>query len=192
MRPAERSHDPATRPAIFVDKDGTLVVDVPCNVDAELIRFMPHALEGLRLLASTGLPLFVVTNQPGLATGRITRKAFVQLQQAIEQRLSREAGVTLAGWYTCPHAETAGCLCRKPASGLLRQAALANGLDLGRSWMIGDILDDIEAGRRVGCRTILVDVGNETVWRRSPLREPHHTSPDLVAAAEFLIEQTGL
>lgn len=172
---------------MFLDKDGTLVEKVPYNADPALVRFIPRALEGLARIGATGLPIFIVTNQPGLATGQITRKAFVHLQVALERRLLEEGGVKLGGWYICPHAPTAGCLCRKPSTGLLRQAALANHLDLTRSWMLGDVLDDIEAGRRVGCTTILVDVGNETVWRRSPLREPHFRCHDLGAAAEIVV-----
>jgi histidinol phosphatase-like enzyme len=70
---------------------------------------------------------------------------------------------------------------------MLRQAASDHGVDLERSWMIGDILDDVEAGRRAGCRTVLLDVGNETVWRMSALREPHHRCPDLLHAADLIV-----
>jgi histidinol-phosphate phosphatase family protein len=176
------------RRAVFLDTDGTLIESGANNAEPGSIRFMPNALEGLRLLAHGGLPLFIVTNQPALATGRLTRLEYVRLQQAFQRMLEQQAGVSLAGWYTCPHAADSGCLCRKPASGLLRQAALAHQIDLASSWMVGDILDDIEAGRRVGCTTVLVDVGNETVWRKSPLREPHHRCTDFLAAAELIIE----
>jgi histidinol phosphatase-like enzyme len=84
------------------------------------------------------------------------------------------------------------CACRKPAPGLLRQAAAEHGIDLAQSWMVGDILDDIEAGRRAGCRTVLLDVGNETVWHRTPLREPHHLCADLLAAAQTIVAQHAL
>ncbi len=187
MSPAEAARGGPGRAALFLDKDGTLIQNVPYNADAALVRFMPHALEGLARIGATGLPIFIVTNQPGLASGQITRKAYVDLQAAIEKRLKEEGGITLAGWYTCPHAPTAGCLCRKPSTGLLRQASLAHHIDLTRSWMLGDILDDIEAGRRVGCTTILIDVGNETVWRRSPLREPHYRCSDMLQAAEIVV-----
>jgi len=181
---------PAARPAVFIDKDGTLIVDVPYNVDAALLRFTPHALEGLQLLDRAGYALVVVTNQPGIAAGRFTRAEFARLQHALVTRVWQEAGVELAGFYTCPHAPAApatACLCRKPAPGMLRQAALTHGFILGRSWMIGDILDDVEAGRRAGCRSVLLDVGNETEWRRSPLREPQHRAADLLDAARHIV-----
>lgn len=181
---------PAGRAAVFLDKDGTLVEDVPYNVDPGRLRFTPGALEGLRLLADAGFPLVVVSNQPGLATGRFTRVEFSRLRLALTERIRHEAGVDLAGIFVCPHAPavaSAACLCRKPAPGLLRQAAVVHRLELSRCWMIGDILDDVEAGRRAGCRSVLLDVGNETEWRLSPLRMPHHRCPDLLSAAELIL-----
>jgi histidinol-phosphate phosphatase family protein len=181
------------RPAVFIDKDGTLIVDVPYNVDTALLRFTPNALEGLQCLDRAGYALVVVTNQPGIAAGRFTRAEFARLQRALVTRVWEEAGVELAGFYTCPHAPAAGpataCLCRKPAPGMLRQAALSHRFDLPRSWMIGDILDDVEAGRRAGCRSVLLDVGNETEWRLSPLREPQHRAADLLDAARHIVAQ---
>jgi histidinol-phosphate phosphatase family protein len=183
---------PSGRRAVFLDKDGTLVVDVPYNVDPARVRFTPHALEALRLLDDAGFALFVVTNQPGLASGRFSRAEFAHLQQALTARVRAEAGVELAGFYACPHAPAASaalaCLCRKPAPGMLRQAARAHRIDLARSWMVGDILDDVEAGRRAGCRSVLLDVGNETIWRLSPLREPTHRATDLLDAARFIVD----
>jgi histidinol-phosphate phosphatase family protein len=190
-RPARTTGAAGARRAVFLDKDGTLVMDVPYNVDPARLRFTPRALEGLLALDRAGYALVVVTNQSGLAAGRFSRAEFGRLQRALEQRLRDEAGITLAGFYTCPHAPgpspALGCLCRKPAPGMLRQAALVHGLELGRSWMVGDILDDVEAGHRAGCRTVLLDVGNETVWRRSPLREPDHRVRDLLEAARAIL-----
>lgn len=183
---------PTGRRAVFIDKDGTLVVDVPYNVDPALLRFTPNALEALRRLDAAGYALVVVTNQAGLAAGRFTRAEFARLQGALVDRVWREAGVELAGFYTCPHAPTSlpsqACLCRKPAPGMLRQAALSHHLDLARSWMVGDILDDVEAGHRAGCRTVLLDVGHETLWRRSPLRIPDRRAADLLEAAHFILD----
>ena len=177
---------------MFVDKDGTLVHDVPYNVDPDLLRFTPSAFEGLRLLADAGFEIIVVTNQPGLATGRFTRRDFAVLEAALIDRVKAGSGVEMAGVYCCPHAAgpdgRPACLCRKPAPGLLRQAATRHRLDLTRCWFIGDILDDVEAGHRAGCRSILLDVGNETVWKRSPIREPEGRCTDLLEAARFILE----
>jgi D-glycero-D-manno-heptose 1,7-bisphosphate phosphatase len=177
--------------AVFIDKDGTLVENVPYNVDPGKLRFTPHAMDGLRLLAERGYQLIVVTNQPGLAYGMFTRAQLTQLQMALAEMMQRE-GVHLTDFYACTHApgpagRVGGCLCRKPAPGLLRQAARVHGIDLRRSWMVGDILDDVEAGQRAGCRTVMLDVGNETVWRLSPLRTPHHRAADLLGAARAIV-----
>jgi histidinol-phosphate phosphatase family protein len=182
----------AARRAVFLDKDGTLVEDLPYNVDPARLRFTPHAIEGLRLLQRHGYLLIVASNQPGIALGRFDHAALSRLEAALKRRLAGE-GVVLDGFHACPHAAAdepgrPRCLCRKPAPGLLRQAARSHGIDLARSWMVGDILDDVEAGRRAGCRTVLLEVGNETEWRMSPLREPHHRCRDLLTAAEAIVQ----
>jgi histidinol-phosphate phosphatase family protein len=165
------------RPAVFIDKDGTLVENVPGNVDPARLRFLPGALAALAELAAAGHALLVVTNQSGLALSRFTRAQFGLLQAALRRRLQHEAGVTLLDVVVCPHAPGAdgapACLCRKPAPGMLLRAAREHAIDLNASWMVGDILDDVEAGRRAGCRTVLLDTGGETLWRSSPLRQPH-------------------
>ena len=180
------------RPAIFLDKDGTVLEDVPWNVDPARMRLAPTAGAALRTLARLGRPLVVVSNQSGVALGKFEASAL----EAVGRRLRDhfvDCGAELRGFLWCPHAPDAqgrpGCACRKPNSGLLRGAALRFGLDLRRSWMVGDILDDVEAGRRAGCRTILVDVGHETVWRQGPWRRPHHTVGDLATAAALIASE---
>lgn len=178
------------RRAVFVDQDGTLIEDVPGNVDPSKLRLMPHAVDALRMLSQEGYLLVLVTNQPGLARGLFSRSAFAHLQASLVALL-KESGVTIADTYVCPHAPAdaklgAGCLCRKPAPGMLHQAALTHRIDLEKSWMIGDTLDDIEAGRRAGCRSVLLDVGNEAEWRMSPLREPQHRAVHWLEAAQAI------
>ncbi len=179
------------RAAVFLDKDGTLIEDVPYNVDPRLIRFTPGAVEGLQLLRDAGMPLVLVSNQQGLASGQISAAGFARMRSALE-KLLRHAGVELAGFHVCPHQAARipglGCACRKPQPGMLRAAALELGLDLKSSWMVGDILDDIEAGRRAGCRTVLVDCGNETEWKLSPLRAPHYRCATLLDAARRILD----
>ena len=193
-RPSTAVRQPMQR-AVFIDKDGTLVEDVPYSVDPARLRFTPFALQGLRMLAARGYRLIVVTNQPGIALRRFDRMALRRLQMALETSMA-EAGVPLTDFYVCPHApgpspSVAGCLCRKPAPGLLRQAAQAHQLDLRQSWMIGDILDDVEAGHRAGCRTVFLDVGHETEWRRSPLRELDLVAGNLLEAAQMILATRG-
>ena len=146
--------------AVFLDKDGTLLRDVPYNVDPARMELAPGG-----------------------------REALAGVERRLEE-LFAEAGVPLAGFYYCPHhpeghvaAYARACSCRKPEPGLIVRAAFEHDLDRRRSWFIGDILNDVEAGRRAGCRTVLVSNGNETEWILTPDRLPHYVAPDLGAAA---------
>lgn len=159
------------RRAVFLDKDGTLIDNVPFNVDPAHIR-LARGASSLARLSRAGFKLMVVSNQPGIARGDFDSAALARAYRHIDALLAAR-GVRLNGFYYCPHSDTDGCICRKPKPGLLRRAARGNGIDLARSWFIGDILDDVEAGRRAGCRTVLLDVGNETEWRAGRWRTPH-------------------
>lgn len=183
-----------TRAAVFLDKDGTLVENVPHNVDPALLEFTRGAVEALQRLARAGYALFVVSNQPGVSLGLFDRAALDRVLQALRGMLS-EHGVELDAIYACPHGPAShgvtGCGCRKPAPGLLQRAADEFDIDLERSWMVGDILDDVQAGRRAGCRTVMLDVGNETEWRLSDERLPHFGVADLAEAADVILEEDG-
>jgi D-glycero-D-manno-heptose 1,7-bisphosphate phosphatase len=178
--------------AIFLDKDGTLVEDVPYNVDPALLELTWRAGQALQILQQLGYALFVVTNQSGIAKGLFTENALQPIEHRLSERLA-QYGVRLNGFYYCPHSPdgvvaryASDCTCRKPMPGMLLRAADEHGIDLAQSWMVGDILNDIEAGRRAGCRTVLVDNGNETEWEMSALRAPDLTAPDLYAAAAMI------
>lgn len=171
-------------PAIFIDKDGTLVDDVPYNVDPRRITLTAGAREGIEALVAAGFRVIVVSNQPGVALGMYAAEDL----QRVELRL-RELVPALEAFYFCPHHPAAGCKCRKPAAGMLLRAARAHRIRLDRSWMIGDILDDIEAGRRAGCRTLLLDNGNETEWQLTRARFPDLVAGDLAQAASLILEE---
>lgn len=184
--------------AIFLDKDGTLIEDIPYNVDPEKIHLSEGAVEGLQLLYRAGYPLIVVSNQAGIAHGYFSEKDLEQVVHRLEDLLA-EIGVLLAGFYYCPHHPEGkiaiyrmDCDCRKPAPGLLFQAALEQGIDLKESWMIGDILNDIEAGQRAGCHTILINNGNETEWVLNSIRMPQYCVLNLTEAAHIILAQSIL
>lgn len=174
--------------AVFLDKDGTLLVDVPYNADPAKMRLAAGADAALAMLGRVGVPLIVVSNQSGIARGVLDGCDMLVIERELA-RLFRLHGAALAAFYFCPHpapsadSGAAACTCRKPAPGMLRRAAQVHGIDLTTSWMIGDILDDVEAGRRAGCSTILIDNGNETEWRRGPWRKPDYRVPGLAEAA---------
>ncbi|MBL8159432.1 HAD family hydrolase [Candidatus Saccharibacteria bacterium] len=174
------------RPAVFIDKDGTLIKDVPYNVRPELIALYPDAAISLAALQRAGYKIIVVSNQSGVARGIFTAEDLQPVSDAIRDRLQPH-GVNLTAIYYCPHSAVDGCYCRKPRSGMLRQAAAEHGIDLTASWMVGDILNDVEAGNRAGCRTILIDNGNETEWLPGPHRAPFATVGSLTAAARTII-----
>jgi D,D-heptose 1,7-bisphosphate phosphatase len=181
-----------TRAAIFLDKDGTLIEDVPYNVDPGLIRLAAGADEGLARLRACGFRLIVISNQSGVARGYFGEEAIGAVRERIHELLD-QVGVGLDGFYYCPHHPdgivpeySVACDCRKPQPGMILAAAREHAIDLGRSWFIGDILDDVEAGRRAGCWTALIDNGNETEWERSPLRWPDIMARDLAEVARLI------
>jgi D-glycero-D-manno-heptose 1,7-bisphosphate phosphatase len=183
--------------AVFLDKDGTLVENVPYNVDPTCLTLTPGAIEGLRLLYEASYLLIVISNQSGVARGYFTEAALVPIMQQLQLMLE-QAGVVLSGFYYCPHHPqgvvapyAVVCDCRKPQPGLLYQAAQDHLIDLYQSWFIGDILHDVAAGRSAGCRTILLDNGNETEWQLSRHCLPHHTVNNLFEAAKVILAVDG-
>lgn len=185
------------RPAVFLDKDGTLLDDVPYNVVPSLMRLAPRARAALALLARSPFALFVISNQSGVALGRFAHCALNDVEAQL-RRLFADCGATLSAAYWCPHHPdgvvppyNVACDCRKPAPGLVLRAAREHRLDLARSWFIGDILDDVEAGNRAGCRSVLLDNGHETEWIGGPLRVPFARAPDLREAARIVLRGDG-
>ena len=174
--------------AIFIDKDGTLIHDLPFNVNPALIELEPYALESLGILQQQGYYIVVVSNQPGVARGLFKEEALKKVEKKIRHILSAN-NISLTGFYYCPHSEDAGCRCRKPKPGLLFKAASDLQIDLSKSWMIGDILNDVEAGKRSGCKTILIDNGNETEWQYSSLRFPNYMANHMKEAADIILLQ---
>lgn len=178
--------------AAFLDKDGTLIENVPYNVAPDLIRLTPGAAEGLTLLHERGYRLIVVSNQPGVALGYFPESALEDVEDRLREILS-EIGIPLEAFVYCPHHPggivapyARACDCRKPAPGMIAGYASAHGIDLARSWLLGDILDDVEAGHRAGCRSVLIDNGNETEWVLTPEREPFFIAADLLQAARVI------
>lgn len=149
--------------AVFFDKDGTLVKDVPYNINPDLIVLTTGAAEAVQKLKKAGFKLFVVSNQSGVARGFFEEKDLA----AVWEKLNELCGVEFDGFYFCPHflggkiaRFSFACDCRKPEAGMILSAAGEHNLDLQNSWIVGDSPKDAEAGQRAGCQTILL--GGET------------------------------
>lgn len=178
--------------AAFLDKDGTLIRDEPYNADPAKVVFEEDVFEGLRTLQGDGYRLVIISNQPGLAMGLFSQMELDALIHYFDDQFAQN-GLVLSGFYYCPHMPATtepGCTCRKPEPGLLLTAAEELNIDLSRSWMIGDILNDVEAGNRAGCRTVLIDNGNETEWVKGPYREPDYTTRYFLDATDYITTQT--
>ncbi len=182
--------------AIFLDKDGTLIPDIPYNVNPDLITLSETAIPALRLLKNENYLLIVISNQSGVARGYFTEKDLEPVSKKISDLLAKN-DILIDGFYYCPHHEKGSvteysitCDCRKPLPGLILKAAKDFSANLSKSWMIGDILNDVEAGKAAGCRTVLIDNGNETEWIRNEKREPDFMAYNLLEAANLILEHT--
>lgn len=177
-------------PAVFLDRDGVLVEDVDLLVRADQVRILPGVPEALQALKASGFLLVVVSNQAVVARGLATEEDVLLLERDIERRLEACGGVKPDAFFFCPHhphatvpAYRVDCTCRKPRPGLLLKASVECGIDLVRSYMVGDRRTDVAAGARAGCRTILVETGKHAVASiETPDPPPAELRPDYVCS----------
>ncbi|MBN1542476.1 HAD family hydrolase [candidate division KSB1 bacterium] len=140
--------------AVFFDRDDTLIHDVPYLADPHQVELLPGAQEALEALSGRGYLLFIVSNQSGVGRGWITPEQVAAVNAELLRRLGKNYFADILTCYDAPDGAQSGC--RKPKPGMLFQAQRTHNLDLSHSFMIGDKLADIEAGRRAGCRTALL------------------------------------
>ena len=145
-------------PAVFLDRDGTLIDDVGYISDPQDVRLVPGAADALRALRNAGFRLVVISNQSGLGRGDVTQEQADSVHERFLDELQR-AGARIDAAYYCPHAPDEGCRCRKPLPGLILDAARDLGLDLERSVMVGNSDVDVSAGEAAGARAILLGDG---------------------------------
>lgn len=146
-----------TRPALFIDRDGTLIADAHYLADAERVTLLPDAVAAVRRANAAGVPVVIITNQSGIARGLITEAQYAAVRDRTVTLLAA-GGATVLATYHCPHAATtpASCDCRKPGLGMYRQAAREHQLDLARSGYIGDRWRDVQPAIAVGGVGVLV------------------------------------
>jgi D-glycero-D-manno-heptose 1,7-bisphosphate phosphatase len=186
------------RPAVFLDRDGTINDDVGYLTDVATLHIYPYAADAIRLLRRAGFAIIVVTNQGGIARGLMTEEFVQDTHRRMAERLAR-AGALVDGWWYCPHHPesvmpglTAPCQCRKPGIAMPLEAARTHHLDLRRSWVIGDHWRDVQMGHAAGMRAVLLRTGHglDQEATRQPEQRVEAICDNLMAATAFVL--TGL
>jgi D-glycero-D-manno-heptose 1,7-bisphosphate phosphatase len=184
------------KPAVFFDRDGTLIEDVHYLADPARVRLLPRAAEAVRRLQASGFACVVITNQSAVGRGLLTLETLEAIHKEMNRQFAEEE-VCLDGLYFCTTVPKTGDRVtvedpdRKPGPGMLLRAARELGLDLRASWMVGDMLSDVLAGVNAGCRSILVQTG------RGRLVEAGHEAAtqvveDVLEAARLIVgERAG-
>jgi len=168
-------------PAIFLDRDGTLMRDVDYCSDPKNVHVFAGAAEALRSLKEAGFKLIVITNQSGIGRGYMSEENY----RAVEAELNRQLGQGLIdATYFCPHAPGDDCSCRKSEPGMVRRAAEDHDLDLAKSFFIGDKESDLKCGRAAGTKTILVQTG---YGESADAGLADFVAADLGVAAKFIL-----
>src|SRR5213076_2452526 len=174
----------ALSPAVFIDRDGTIMEDCVYCSDPKNVKIFPGVREALRRLKSNGFKLIIITNQSGIGRGLFT----VEQYRAVEAEVLRQLGDDLIdATYFCPDVPGQYSTCRKPAPGMIVEATREHQIDLSRSFLIGDSEIDAECGRNVGMRTIRVRTGFEHETAGSMA---DWVAEDLPAAAEIILNTT--
>jgi D-glycero-D-manno-heptose 1,7-bisphosphate phosphatase len=183
------------RPAVFLDRDGTMIEDVGYLNALDRVTFFPWTVDAIRALNRAGLPVVVVTNQAGIARGFLT-EAFVEETHRLISATLEAGGARVDAYYYCPHhpdgkveAYVRRCDCRKPGRGMADRAARDFGIDLARSFVVGDTWLDVGLARAMGARGILVRTGAGAAWE---VRAPEGVAADavvdnLAAAASWIL-----
>jgi D,D-heptose 1,7-bisphosphate phosphatase len=167
--------------AVFLDRDGTIARDVHyCRrpEDFKLFKDVPFSI---KMLNENGYKTVLVTNQSGIARGYFTEETLDRIHQKMKDELAA-AGATIDAIYYCPHHPDEHCSCRKPKTALFLKAAKELDIDLGHSYMVGDMQIDIEAGNTIGCKTVLVTT-NGTAFSACP----DHKASNLAEAVKWIL-----
>lgn len=174
------------RPAVFLDRDGTLIPDSGFVRDTDRVTLLPGAAAAVARLNAAGFPIIVVTNQSGIARGLLTEAAYAAVAARVGQLLGA-AGARLTATYHCPHHPdvTGPCACRKPGVLLYQRAAEEHDLDLTRSWWIGDRMRDVVPAKSFGGPGILLGTGGKTMEEATAAG--FKVAEDLAAAVELIL-----
>lgn len=167
--------------AVFLDRDGVININKPGYVyRIEDFKFTPFAIQALQKLSKTDFKIIIITNQSGIARGYFTEKDLAKLHQWLLS-IFKDKGIRIDKIYYCPHHPKQNCSCRKPKSGMIEKAAKDFGINLSKSWIIGDREKDILAGKEVNLRTILM--GKQVNKMKT---QPHYQVENLSEAVEII------
>lgn len=172
------------RPAIFLDRDGVMIVDKDFQIEESEIEFFPGVFDALKAIGRKFLKV-VVSNQSGIARKKFTEDEVERFNHELSKKL-KSKGITVNGWYYCPHSPEDNCQCRKPKPGMLLKAADELSVELAESWMIGDKSSDIVAGQVAGVQTILVKTGYAGNEYDSVPVKPDHIADNLYDAVKLI------
>ena len=182
-------------PAVFLDRDGTMIEDVNYLHRIEDVAFFPWTVDAIRALNRAGFLVVVTTNQSGIARGLLTEEIVHDVHARIS-RVLEDGGARVAAYYYCPHhpdgsieAYATTCDCRKPAPGLVRRASRDLDVDLSRSFVVGDKWGDVALARACGARGVLVRTGTGADEERTPREDVHADAivDNLAAAASWIL-----
>jgi D-glycero-D-manno-heptose 1,7-bisphosphate phosphatase len=172
--------------AVFLDRDGTIIKDMIYLNDKNQIETFTESYPALELLHSAGYVIILITNQSGVARGLVQIENLEEINALIIEDFGKQK-ILISGAYYCPHPVDGGCECRKPNAGMLKKAAQEHGIDLTVSWMVGDRMSDVEAGRRAGCRSILLQNGT-TPMIDEGFAKPTKVCANVLEAAQFILK----
>jgi len=179
--------------AIFLDRDGVIIEDAGYVGEIERVKFIPGTGKAIRLLNDNDFKVIIITNQAGVARGYFSEEAVEEINTYVQGMLAKE-GALIDKIYYCPHHKEGvieeyrkDCYFRKPSPGMIEEAVRDFHIDLRRSFLIGDKSNDIEAGRRAGCKTILLNVKNTEDNTGGTEVVSDHTAPDLYEAVRWLV-----
>jgi len=172
--------------ALFLDRDGTIARDVHYCRRVEDFELLPTVPQAIKLLNANGFKVVVVTNQSGVARGYFTEETLAQIHKKMEEELA-EHGAHVDAIYYCPHHPDDGCECRKPKTTLFHQAARELDIELGLSYVVGDLQMDIAAGKALGCKTVLVTTGPQE--GNNVIDLPAYIAENLLEAAQYITNQ---
>ncbi|HYL62120.1 MAG TPA: HAD family hydrolase [Candidatus Methylomirabilis sp.] len=181
------------RPAVFLDRDGTIAEEVGYLNHVSRFRILPHVPDAIRKLNEAGMPVILVTNQSGVGRGYFPEALVHTVHELMTQQLAA-VGARLDAIYCCIHASADDCPCRKPKTGMLDRAASEHAVDLRRSFVIGDRHTDIELAHRAGAKSILVRTGygeGEYLWNGPKWTiQPDFVAADLADAVQWILRPT--